>query len=583
MGAHVRRPAFALLALAVAVGMAAQPVLAARPTPIKQATALGSGGAAASVDPVATKAAIDVLRRGGNAVDAAVAAAAVLGVVEPFSSGVGGGGFMVVYSAHDGRVFTLDGRETAPAAFRPNSFIDPSTGQPISFAEGVTSGLGVGVPGTPRLWAEALARFGSIPLAEALAPSIGIARGGFEVDQTFHDQVVSNRDRFQDFTSTRQLYLRDGDAPPVGSIFRNPDLARTYQTLAGHGMDAFYGGPVADAIVATVQHPPLAPAATRTVRPGLMTAGDLAGYQAIARAPTDVQYRGYEVFSMGPPSSGGSTVGEALNILEGFDLGSLPRAEALYLMLEASKLAFADRNQYLADPDFVNVPIQGLLSDAYAAQRRALIGDTALPVPVLPGDPLPFNVPSSTTHLTVSDRFGNVVSYTFTIEQIGGSGIVVPGYGFLLNNELTDFNFVTGTANSPAGGKRPRSSMSPTIVLKDGKPILALGSPGGASIITTVLQLLLERLDLGRTLPEAIATARLSQRNSTTTQAEPAFFGTPEQAQLEGLGESFSSTPEIGAATGIEFQSGGLVLAAAEPVRRGGGSAMVEKPLPSPG
>ena len=192
-------------------------------------------------------------------------------------------------------------------------------------------------------------------------------------------------------------------------------------------------------------------------------------------------------------------------------------------------------------------------------------------------------MPSSTTHLTVSDRFGNVVSYTFTIEQIGGSGIVVPGHGFLLNNELTDFNFVPGTANSPAGGKRPRSSMSPTIVFKDGRPILALGSPGGASIITTVLQLLLERLDLGRTLPGAIATARLSQRNSATTQAEPAFLGTPEQAQLEGLGESFSSIPEIGAATGIEFLSGGLVLAAAEPVRRGGGSAMVEKPLPSPG
>ena len=580
MRGSVGRPVLALLAVVAAIGMAAQPVLAARPTPTKQASAVGSGGAAASVDPVATKAAIDVLRRGGNAVDAAVAAAAVLGVVEPFSCGVGGGGFMVVYSARDGRVFTLDGRETAPAAFRPNSFVDPSTGQPISFAEGVTSGLGVGVPGTPRLWEEALARFGSIPLAEALAPSIGIARGGFEVDQTFHDQVVSNRDRFQDFTSTRELYLPDGDAPPVGSIFRNPDLAKTYQTLAAHRMDAFYGGALADAIVATVQHPPLAPGATRTVRPGLMTAGDLAGYQAISRAPTEVQYRGYEVFGMGPPSSGGSTVGEALNILEGFDLGSLPRAQALYLMLEASKLAFADRNQFLGDPDFVNVPIQGLLSDAYAAQRRALIGATAIRVPVAPGDPGPFNVPSSTTHLTVSDRFGNVVSYTFTIEQIGGSGMVVPGHGFLLNNELTDFNFVPGTANSPAGGKRPRSSMSPTIVFKDGRPILALGSPGGASIITTVLQLLLERLDLGRTLPGAIATARLSQRNSATTQAEPAFLGTAERAQLEALGESFSSTPEIGAATGIEFLSGGLVLAAAEPVRRGGGSAMVEKPLP---
>ena len=572
------RSAFALVAILSTVLLAGQPALAARPTPAKQATVIGTGGAAASVDPIATGVAIDILRRGGNAVDAAVAAAAALGVVEPFSCGLGGGGFMVIYSARDGRVFTLDGRETAPSAFRANSFIDPSTGLPISFAEGVTSGLGVGVPGTPRLWEQALDRFGTIPLAAALAPSIGIARSGFEVDQTFHDQVASNQDRFKDFSSTRDLYLPGGDAPAVGSIFRNPDLAQTYQTLAGHGMDAFYGGDVANGIVTTVQHPPLVPGATRNVRPGLMTAGDLASYQAISRAPTDVRYRGYEIFSMGPPSSGGSTVGEALKILEGFDLGALPRGQALYLMLEASKLAYADRNRYLGDPDFVSVPLQGLLSDAYAAQRRALIGATALPVPVAPGDPSPFN--SSTTHLTVSDRFGNVVSYTFTIEQIGGSGIVVPGHGFLLNNELTDFNFVTGTANSPAGGKRPRSSMSPTIVLKDGKPILALGSPGGASIITTVLQILLERLDLGRTLPGAIATARISQRNSSTTQAEPAFFGTPERLALEALGEKFSSTPEIGAATGIEFLPDGMVLAAAEPVRRGGGSALVEVPQP---
>jgi len=570
MGRLLTRHAFALVALLSTMVLTVQPALAASPTPTKQATAIGSGGAAASVDPVATKVAIDVLRRGGNAVDATVAAAAALGVVEPFSSGVGGGGFMVIYRARDGHVFTLDGRETAPAAFEPDSFIDPATGQPISFAEGVESGLGVGVPGTPRLWQEALTRFGSIPLAEALAPSIGIAKGGFEVDQTFHDQVVANQSRFQDFTSTNKLYLTGGNAPAVGSIFRNPDLARTYQTLAGHGMGAFYGGAVADAIVATVQHPPLAPGITHAVRPGLMTAADLATYRAISRMPTEVGYRGYEVFSMGPPSSGGSTVGEALNILEGYDLSSMSRADALYYMLEASKLAFADRNKFLGDPDFVDVPLAGLLSDGYAAERRSLIGDTALPVPVTAGEP-----PGSTTHITVSDRFGNVVSYTFTIEQIGGSGMVVPGYGFLLNNELTDFNFVPGTANSPAGGKRPRSSMAPTIVLKDGKPFLALGSPGGATIITTVMQLLLERLDLGRTLPEAIATARLSQRNTSTTQAEPAFFDSIERAALLTRGEVFSSTPEIGAATGIEFLSDGLVLAAAEPVRRGGGSAMV--------
>jgi gamma-glutamyltranspeptidase/glutathione hydrolase len=580
----------ALLTVA-AVLQAGKPALAAPPTPSNQATAIGTGGAAASVDPLATKTAIRVLRRGGTAVDAAVAAAAVLGVVEPFSCGIGGGGFMTIYRARDRRVFTLDGRETAPQAFRPDSFIDPATGLPIPFAEGVTSGLGVGVPGTPRLWEEALARFGRMPLAAALAPAIAIARAGFEVDQTFRDQVASNLARFSDFTSTRELY---GAAPAVGSIFRNPDLAKTYQTLAAHGMDAFYGGPLAAAIVQTVQHPPLVPGATRNVRPGLMTAADLAAYEVIGRAPTEIGYRGHQVFGMGPPSSGGSTVGEALNILEGFDLAGAPRELALHWMLEASKLSFADRNVYLGDPAFFDVPLAGLLADGYAAVRRALIGPTALAVPVAAGDPRPFDAAASaavvadtespsTTHLTVSDRFGNVVSYTFTIEQIGGSGIVVPSHGFLLNNELTDFNFVPTVpagANDPAAGKRPRSSMAPTIVLKNGEPVVALGSPGGATIITTVLQLLVERLDLGKTLPEAIATTRLSQRNTVTTQAEPAFFGTPEEAALRARGQVFSSVPEIGAATGIEFLPGGLVRAAAEPVRRGGGSAMVEEPLP---
>jgi gamma-glutamyltranspeptidase / glutathione hydrolase len=588
----VSRVAFALLALLiVALLQAGEPTFAAPQAPSAQPTAIGTGGAAASVDRLATKSAIDVLRLGGNAVDAAVAAAAVLGVVEPFSCGIGGGGFMTIYRASDRRVFTLDGRETAPGAFRPDSFIDPATGTPIPFAEAVTSGLGVGVPGTPRLWREALARFGRIPLAAALAPAIVIALRGFEVDQTFHDQVTANLARFNDFTSTRALY---GVAPAVGSTFRNPDLAKAYLTLAVHGTGAFYRGAIANAIVRTVQQPPLVPGATRNVRPGLMTAADLSAYELIRRAPTQNGYRDYQVLGMGPPSSGGSTVGEALNILEGFDLAGAPRELTLHRILEASKLSYADRNVYLGDPAFVDVPLAGLLSDDYAAVRRALIGPTALAVPVAAGDPRPFDAApfaavtadtesESTTHLTVSDRFGNVVSYTFTIEQIGGSGIVVPGYGFLLNNELTDFNFVPTVppgANDPAGGKRPRSSMAPTIVLKGGKPVVALGSPGGAAIITTVLQLLVERLDLGKTLPEAIATPRLSQRNTATTQAEPAFFGTPEETALRARGQLFSSVSEIGAATGIEFLPGGLVRAAAEPVRRGGGSAMVVKPLP---
>jgi gamma-glutamyltranspeptidase/glutathione hydrolase len=291
---------------------------------------------------------------------------------------------------------------------------------------------------------------------------------------------------------------------------------------------------------------------------------------------------------MGPPSSGGSTVGEALNILEGYDLSAMPRADALHYFLEASRYSFADRNAYLADPAYFDVPLAGLLSKQYAGTRRALITGTAATSPVAPGDPRPFNAGSAsltalqsetTTHLTTSDKWGNVVSYTFTIESTGGSGLVVPGFGFLLNNELTDFNFDSPThPNRVEGGKRPRSSMSPTIVLRAGKPFVALGSPGGSMIITTVLQLLVGRIDLGLTLPQAIADPRASQRNTAATSAEPAFIAGPDAAALSGRGHRFTSTPEIGAATGIELLAGGGVLAAAEPVRRGGGSAMVESP-----
>lgn len=577
-----------VVTLLVALFASAGPVLAAPPEPAKQAVAIGTGGSAASVDALGTQAAIRVLDHGGNAVDAAVAAAAVLGVVEPYSCGIGGGGFMLIYSRASGRVYTLDGRETAPLAFNPESFIDPVTGTPISFAEGVTSGLGVGVPGTLLLWDTALRRFGTYSLARALAPAIPVAARGFVVDQTFADQTASNLNRFKDFTSTRAVFLTsDGGVPPVGSRFQNPLLAETYSLIADDGVDAFYRGPIASAIVNAVQHPPLFAGATRNVRPGLMVLGDLGRYVVVDRPPTHIGYRGLDVYGMGPPSSGGSTVAEALNILEGFDLGSLPRADALHLYFEASALAYADRNAYLGDPDFVSVPLAGLLSDAYATQRRALIGPTAAPKPVAAGNPWPYNALTaltndpespSTTHLTVSDRFGNIVTYTFTIEQIGGSGIAVPGYGFLLNNELTDFEFVPGRANSPAGGKRPRSSMAPTIVLDDGHPLLATGSPGGASIITTVLQVLLNRLDFGMSLPDALAAPRASQRNSATTQVEPSFLATPEATALAALGHRFSTTPEIGAVTGIEFLGGGNVLAAAEPVRRGGGSAMVEEP-----
>ena len=450
------------------------------------------------------------------------------------------------------------------------------------------------MPGTVAGWATALERYGTFSLSQALRPATHLAARGFVIDQVFFDQVRGNVDYFDDIPATARLFLdADGTPRDVGTVFRNPDLARTYARIGALGPAGFYRGPVADAIVNTVTRPPVGPRANHTWRPGVMTTADLAAYTAPERKPTHVDYRGYDVYGMGPPSSGGSTVGEALNILEGFDLRGMGREQVLHLFLEASRLAFADRNAYLADPEYFDVPLAGLLSDGFAAQRRANITDRAAVSPVPPGDPVPLRRSrsaggeasatvvrtGSTTHLNVSDRHGNVVSYTFTIESTGGNGIVVPGYGFLLNNELTDFNFDSTThPNRVEGGKRPRSSMAPTIVLRDGVPFVAVGSPGGSMIITTVLQILVERIDLGSPLPAAIAAPRASQRNTPQTSAEPAFIASSEAEALRARGHLFTSTPEIGAATGIEFLDHDRVLAAAEPVRRGGGSAQVELP-----
>ncbi|WBO62693.1 gamma-glutamyltransferase [Streptomyces camelliae] len=569
--------------------------------PAKQAVAVGSGGAVSSVNPYATQAGIDVLRHGGNAVDAAVATAAALGVVEPYSAGVGGGGYFVYYDARTRTVHTIDGRETGPARMRSDSFTDPSTGKAIPFDEAVNSGLSVGVPGTPATWQRALDTWGTLSLAQALRPATRIADDGFVVNDQFRAQTEMNEARFRDFTPTAQLFLPGGQLPVVGTRFRNPDLARTYRELAHDGVDALYHGDIGHDVVRTVQNPPVAQGSTRTVRPGLMERADLAGYRAILRAPTRTTYHGLDVYSMAPSSSGGTTVGEALNILENFHLSPSDTAQALHDYLEASRIAFADRNRWVGDPAFSDVPTRELLAKEFAKDRACLIPPTtSLTSPVAPGDPLapagctapgtgsqePYEGPS-TTHLVACDRWGNVVSYTLTIEQTGGSAITVPGRGFLLNNELTDFDFTPLQAgvpdpNLPGPGKRPRSSMSPTIVLRDGRPLIAVGSPGGATIITTVLQTLVNRLDLGMTLPEAVAAPRISQRNRTTTEAEPAFLDSPERPALEALGEhfvlappAFTPSPEIGAVAALEFGPRGTVTAVAEPVRRGGGSAMV--------
>jgi gamma-glutamyltranspeptidase / glutathione hydrolase len=571
----MHRQAVRLIAMTVvAAALVAAPASAQQKTP----TAVGSGGAAATVDVLGTEAAIDVLRSGGNAVDAAVAAAAVLGVTEPYSCGIGGGGFMVIRTP-SGQVATIDGREAAPAAMRPDSFMEG--GAPLGFNAARFSGLSAGVPGTVATWDEALDRFGTTSLRKALKAGIEVARNGFTVDQTLFSQTDAVVDFFNDVPSTAAIYLDpDGTPPDVGTTLRNPDMARAYTRIGRLGAErGFYDGPIAEAMADAAQRPPIASDANHVWRSGLMTEDDVERYDVIRRAPTHVRYRGLDVYGMGPPSSGGSTVGEALNILEGYQPLGSDRAQALHRFLEASRYSFADRNQYLGDPAFTNVPLAGLLSDSFAAERRSLITEQAANAVVPPGNPTD-NEGTSTTHLTVADEDGMVVSYTFTIESTGGNGIVVPGWGFLLNNELTDFNFDSLThANRADGGKRPRSSMAPTIVTQGGRPLLAVGSPGGATIITTVLQILIERLDLGATLPEAIASPRASQRNAVVTPAELAFRDSPEAALLISRHghRPFGDSGEIGAATGIELLDGGRFVAAAEPARRGGGHAMVVK------
>ena len=594
-------PAHALPAAGAAPEAAPAPAVTAPP---RSPLAVGTGGAVASVDPDATRIGLQVLAQGGNAADAAVATAAALGVTEPYSSGLGGGGYLVYREARTGRVSVIDGRETAPATFTPTVFTDTS-GKALDFATVVSSGLSVGTPGTPAVWDAASRRFGTWSLDRLLAPAQRLADDGFVVDATFNAQTTANATRFAKFPATAALFLPGGAPPAVGTVFRNPDLARTYQRVRSHGVADLYRGELGRAIVDAAAHPATAPGVQ--VYPGQLTAADLRAYVAVPGPATTVRYRDLEVHGMPPSSSGGIATGEALNVLEAYDritgssLASVDAVQYLHRFSEASATAFADRNRWVGSVP--GVPVGTLLSQGYADARACALFDPAAAHP----RPLPFGDPTSgtsparaacarpavatpaapddegTTHLVAVDRWGNTASYTLTIEQTGGSGITVPGYGFLLNNELTDFNFVPVQAgvpdpNLPAAGKRPRSSMSPTIVTKAGAPWLALGSPGGATIITTVLQVLTEYVDRGLPLVDAIAAPRLSSRNGRAEDAEPAIEGGPLGAGLRGLGHVLSANPEIGAATAIRILPGGRLQAAAEPTRRGGGAAGVVRP-----
>jgi gamma-glutamyltranspeptidase / glutathione hydrolase len=580
----------------------------------QEPVAIGTGGAVASMDLTASQAGIAVLKHGGNAIDAAIATASTLGVTIPFVAGPGGGGFMVIYLAKSHRVVTIDGRETCPRACTPTMFTDPKTGQPLGYDFASDQPLATGVPSMVATWATALRRYGRRSLAADLQPAIKVARRGFRVNADFRQLTESELPELQAYPASRALLLTPAGQPlPVGSRLRNPDLARTYRLLARHGPSYLYDGPLGRAIVQADDHPAVTPGNTLVALPGIMTTGDLRAYTARVQAPTRVRYRGLDIYSMAPPSSSGSTVGEALNILNGWNLAAEPRATALFHYLEASRLAYADRNAYVGDPKYVGVPLPGLLSPAFAATRRCLVHAAALVSPVAPGDPFPpylscknqqgsgsSPAPATasegrhTNNIVTVDKWGNIVAYTSTINFFGGSGMTVPGYGFLLNNEMTDFDFAAPAPgaydpNLPAGRKQPRSSMGPVIAFRDGKPVFSIGAAGGSTIITTILQIILNHVDFGMSLPAALAAPRVSQSNSATSLAEPAFYHSALRRQLtREFGEQFTvATGPIlpldqypGDATALQILGHGRFEGVAEPVRLGGGSALVVNPLP---
>jgi gamma-glutamyltranspeptidase / glutathione hydrolase len=451
-----------------------------------------------TANPEASRAGAAVLERGGTAIDAAIAAQLVLGLVEPQSSGLGGGAFLVYYNAKTDRVTSLDAREVAPAAATPKRF------DGLSFADTVESGLSTGVPGTPRLIEEMHRRFGTLPLADLASHAVELARGGFEISPRLADSIKASGRIPDDPTAKAYFFNVDGTPKSAGTFLRNEDYAQSVMALVDHGnADAFYSGPMRDDIIAAVKREP---------RPGDLAAEDFDAYRVKEREPVCGKYRGYKVCSMGPPSSGGIAVAQILAMLEPFNMAAAGpnTAQSVHLYTQANRLAFADRNRYVADTDFIDVPVKGLLDPGYLAARSRLINpDTDMGVAEA-GDP-PFKTGRfidgvhhdlpATSHMSIVDKSGNAVSMTTTIESAFGSGRMVRGY--MLNNELTDFSFAAGTPEQPVAnrvepGKRPRSSMAPTIIFdQDNKLKYVLGSPGGSAIISFVAQSVVALIDWG--------------------------------------------------------------------------------------
>ncbi len=501
LGAKIAPMLNRLLALVAFVSLACPTLAAAQ-------------GVTSSADPRATEAGRTILHRGGSAADAAIAMVAVLTLVEPQSSGIGGGGFMLHHDANDGSISTIDGRETAPAAAKPGRFLAPD-GKPRGFMDVVPGGLSVGVPGNIRLMEMAHKKWGKLEWQALFQPAIALAENGFEVTPALHNWLVRFESVWKDFPDARAIYYIDGKPAPVGTRLKNPAYAALLRDIAARGPDAFYSGANARAIRDAVAKAPRNPAT--------LTLADLASYRAKERGAVCTSYRIYKVCGMGPPSSGATTVFGILGMLEGWDMKAMGKGNPMswHLLAEAMQLAYADRAAYLGDGDFVEVPVQGLLDKAYLAERRQLISPYGAAGRYEPGTPpgakpraaAPPVDEQGTTHFVAADAAGNLVSMTSTVESIFGSQLIANG--FFLNNELTDFDLAptqngVPTANRVQPGKRPLSSMSPTIVYgPDGKVVLAVGSAGGKRIIMHVTKTLIGVLDWGLDAREAIALPNL--------------------------------------------------------------------------
>ncbi|WP_269410187.1 gamma-glutamyltransferase [Lentibacillus daqui] len=544
----------------------------------------GDQGMVVTAHPLASKVGADVLRRGGNAVDAAVAIQYALNVVEPMMSGIGGGGFMMYYDAKTEDISVINSRERAPAGATPDMFMT-SDGTVMPFPDRVESGRSVGVPGTLKGLETALFKWGTMPMDELIQPAINMAEDGVEVNWVLADAIAGNTEKLSR-TAAKDVFLPNGEPLKEGDLLVQKDLAKTFKLIADQGTDVFYDGEISLALADVVQD-----------FDGSMATADLKRYNVTEDAPAWGDYQGYDIASMPPPSSGGLTMLQLLKMFEKMDLTQhdVRSPEKYHLMTEALHLAYADRGAYMGDPEYIDVPKDGLLHPDYIKQRVDLIDPDHANQDVQPGDPWDFQkddpgqvvkqiddkINGETTHFTVADKWGNLVSYTTTNEQLFGSGIMVPGYGVMLNNELTDFDAIPGGANEVQPNKRPLSSMTPTIILKDNKPFMTVGSPGGTTIIASVMQTIVNTIGYNMDLKDAIEEPRIFSSSYPTIRWEN---GVPDnvRGQLEQMGHTWETKPkEIGNVNSMMFDDEkGVYVGAADSTREGMAIGLSSPSLP---